>query len=196
VAQAVGVRHLGAALALALSAATLHAAKTEIKVEFDKTFAFAGVRTWAWYPDGAGEVKLALTAESDPKRIYDKVDPVLVPAIERELQARGLSKTDGYKPDLLVHYYMLATIGQTSQYMGQFLPAVPMWGLPPFSPQTQSLEVYPVGTLILDLKSPAQDHIVWRGSAQREIDLDKTPEERKGTLERAVRDLIKKIPKK
>jgi hypothetical protein len=169
------------------------AAKTDINVNADKTFSFAGLRTWAWHPEGAGDVKLAVTADSDPERVAARVDPLIVPAIEREMQARGYAKTDG-QADLYVHYYVLATVGVSSQYMGQFVAPVPEWGLPPFAPATTALAIYPVGTLIIDLTSPARGAIIWRGSAQRRITIERPDEERRAVLDRAIRDLIKKIP--
>jgi|tagenome__1003787_1003787.scaffolds.fasta_scaffold20547534_2 hypothetical protein len=187
------VRASAVVLVCAAMLATPEAAKTDIKIDADKAFSFAGLRTWAWHPDGAGDVKTAISANTDTKRIASRVEPVLVPMIEREMQARGFTKTTG-QADLHVHYYVLATVGQSSQYMGQFLAPVPEWGVPPFAPVTTALEIYPVGTLIIDLTSPVKGAIVWRGSAQRKIDIERPDEERRGVLERAVRDLIKKVP--
>jgi hypothetical protein len=187
------VRSAAVALLCGAALARPEAAKTDINVDADKTFSFAGLRTWAWHPEGAGDVKLAVSADSDPKRVAARVDPLLVPAIEREMQARGFVKTEG-EADLYVHYYVLATVGQSSQYMGQFVAPVPEWGLPPFAPVTTALAIYPVGTLIIDLTSPARGAIVWRGSAQRRITIERPDEERRAVLDRAVRDLIKRIP--
>ena len=95
-----------------------------------------------------------------------------------------------------VHSYVLAAIKGFAQIQGQFLPAVPEWGLPPFTASTSALEVYPVGTVIIDLTSPATRAIVWRGTAQREIDVTRPEKERRKVLDSAIRDLIKKLPTK
>jgi len=169
-------------------------AKTDINVDYDKTFSFAGLRSWAWHPDGAGDVRLAISSQDDPKRVAARVDPIILPAVERELTVRGLARVnDG--GDLHVHYYMLGTVGDSTQIQGQFLPAITNWGLPPFLAQTTALSVYPVGTLIIDVTSPA-GAIVWRGSAARKLDLDKPDTERRKTLERAIHDLLNKFPPK
>jgi uncharacterized protein DUF4136 len=168
------------------------AAKTEINADFDPSFSYAGLRTWAWHPEGAGDVKM-LIADVDAKRVAGRVEPILVPALERELAARGFTKTTG-AADLYVHYYVLAGVGTESQYMGQFVAPVPEWGLPLFAPVTTSLEIFATGTLIVDVTSPVKKAIVWRGSAQRKIDLEKPDAERRTVLERAVRDLLKKFP--
>jgi len=184
-----------AAVAVWLAAARLGAAKTEIKVEFDKKFSFAGLRTWAWHPDGAGDVRLAVSSEDDPKRVAARVDPVIIPSIEHEMAARGFLRAAS-PADMHVHYYVLATVKTSSQYQGQFVPSLPEWGLPPFTPQTTALAIYPVGTLIIDVTSPAAGAIVWRGSAQRTIDLERPDEERRKVLEQAIRTLIQRFPKK
>jgi len=78
--------------------------------------------------------------------------------------------------------------------MGQFLPAVTEWGLPPFSTATQALEIYEQGTLILDMAGG--DRVVWRGSAQAEIDRRLDGEARDVRLQNAVREMLKKFPPK
>jgi len=197
-----GVARAARAVALAVAAiawtaagAWLEAAKTDISVEFDKAFSFAGLRTWAWHPDGPGDVRLAVSASDDPKRVAARVDPLIIPAVERELDARGFSAIAD-SPDLYVHYYVLVTLKQSAQYQGQFLAPVPQWGLPPFAPSTTALSIYPVGTLIIDMTSPAQKAIVWRGAAARKVDVERPHAERRQVLERAIRDLLKRFPPK
>ncbi len=169
-------------------------AKTDIRVDYDKTFSFAGLRTWTWHPDGAGDVRLAVSSQDDPSRVAARVDPIIIPAVEREMTARGFVRADS--PELYVHYYVLATVRQSAQYNGQFLPAVPEWGVPPFSASTSSLSIYPIGTLIIDVTSHAAEKIVWRGAAEREIDFERPDIERRDILERAIRDLLRKFPPK
>jgi uncharacterized protein DUF4136 len=179
----------------AAAAAVPRAAKTDITAEFDKTFSFAGLRTWAWHPDGAGEVKMAVSSGDNPQRVAGRVDPIILPAVERELRTRGFTKTDG-AADLQVHYYVLATVQTSSQYMGQFIAPIPEWGVPPFAPVTTAVEIFPFGTLLIDITSPAKKAIVWRGSAQRKIDLERPDSERRAVLEKAIHDLIGKFPPK
>lgn len=183
-----------AAAVWVLSGATFHAAKIEIKTQHDETFSFAGLRTWNWSPNGKGEVKLVTTAEADPQRLRDQVEPVIVPVVEQELPRRGFTRTAD-TPDVLVNYFVLVTIGQSSQYMGQFI-GTPEWGLPPFMASTTALRAFPVGTLLIDVVAPSRQAIVWRGAAQAEIDLDRKPEERRVRLEQAVRDILKRFPPK
>jgi hypothetical protein len=174
--------------------AWVSAAKTDIKVDFDQKFTFTGLSKWAWHRDGTGDVKMAISSRDDPKRLAGRVDPVIVPAVEKELGAKGFAKSqDGVQ--LYAHYYVLATVGTTAQVTGQFVAAVPEWGLPPFTASTSALSVYPTGTLIIDLTTP-DGQIVWRGAAQRKLDLDSSDTDRRKVLERAITDLFKNFPPK
>jgi len=186
---------IAVAVSWLLAPVRFDAAKTDIKVDFDKKFSFTGLRTWTWRPDGKGDVRLAVSSRDDPAAVAARVDPVIIPAVEKEMTARGFTRAaDG--ADLYVHYYALATVKQSAQIQGQFLPATTEWGLPPFAATTSSLEIYPVGTLIIDVMSTAAQKIVWRGAAQRTINLERPDDERRKVLEQAVRDLLRRFPPK
>ena len=175
--------------------ARLSAAKTDVSVEFDKTFSFAGIKTWTWHPEGAGDVRLAVSSRDDAAKVAARVDPVIVPAVERELAQRGL-KSAASGADIYVHYYALATVGQSAQVAGQFLPATPQWGIPPFVASTSALSIYPVGTLIIDITSASTNAILWRGVAKKEIEFDRPDADRRKVLEKAIHDLLAKFPPK
>jgi hypothetical protein len=186
---------LAGVLVWALTSASPEA-QADITVQYDKTFSFSGLSTWAWHPDGAGDVRLAYSADDDPKRVAARVDPVIIPAVERELGARKIKLTTADSAALRLHYYVLVTVGQSAQVMGQFLAPVPDWGLPPFSASTTALSVYPVGTLVIDITVPGRQGIVWRGAAQGKVNLERSDEERRPVLERAIRDLFRNFPPK
>jgi hypothetical protein len=188
------------ALALVVIAGTrgglVTAADTDITIEYDKTFSFAGLNTWAWHPDGAGDVRLALTPDDDPKRVAARIEPVILPATEKTLATRKLTRVAADRAQLLLHYYALLTLKDFAQVHGQFLPAVPEWGIPPFAPSTSAVGVYPVGTIVMDITVPGRDTIVWRGAARREVNFETSDAKRRDVIERAVRDLFKSFPPK
>ena len=183
------------AVTVAWQAAQLGAAKTDITVEYDKKVAFPIVRTWAWHPEGAGDVRMAVSSRDDPSQVASRVDPIIVPTVERELAQRGITKASS-GADVYVHYYALATVGQSAQVTGQFLSATPEWGIPPFVASTSALSIYPVGTLIIDITSASTNAVLWRGVARKEIEFDRPDADRRKVLERAIHDLISKFPPK
>jgi hypothetical protein len=49
---------------------------------------------------------------------------------------------------------------------------------------------------VLDIGAPDPSHVVWRGVAQAEVELDKTEAERSVRLRNVIRDLVAKLPRK
>jgi hypothetical protein len=182
-----------ALVAAGIAFTAVAAARVDVKVEFDKAFDFNGAHTWAWNPAGPGEVRMARTAEDDPEAMRARAEPVIVEAVTSELSRRGLQPATA-TPDLVVTYYLLLTIGTSAQTLGQFLPATPEWGLPPFAPATQSLEIMNNGSLVLDLS--AEGRVLWRGVAQAKIKIDSDDKTREALIREAVRDLLRRYPPK
>jgi ABC-type glycerol-3-phosphate transport system substrate-binding protein len=190
------MKRAAAALLLFGLATTVVMAGTKVQVQSKPAFNFASLKTWAWNPSGPGDVKVWVTANSKSEPVKRQYEPVLVKAVEDELTRLGLVKASGAPPDFLVTYYMLITVGSSAQQLGQFLPNVTEWGLPPFTAQTTALSVYPMGTLVLDVASPDVDHVVWRAVAQAEIDLEKTEAQRAVRIKNVVHDVLAKLPRK
>jgi hypothetical protein len=186
-----------AVLGVLVAAVAPQAAKVNTKTDQDKQFDFKSVRTWGWDVEEAGDVKMARAAGDDPAPIKKRYGPTIVDAITSELSQRGLTAAaSSATPDLRFHYYLLVTVGFDTQTMGQFLPAMPEWGLPPFVPQTTSFNIIQQGSLVLDGVSPAAGRVVWRGIAQTEIDTERTPEQRDKRLREVIHDLVRRFPKK
>ncbi len=170
--------------------------KVKVRAERDKTFDFKSVRTWDWHPQGAGEVKMAITADDNPAAVTARFGPAIKDAIGKGLsRAKVTEAAEGAQPQLYVYYYLLLTTNQNRQTIGQFAPAVPEWGLPPFSGATQSLRVFEEGSLLVDATSAAAGTIVWRGIARAEVHRERTAEERETRLRAAIADLLEKFPK-
>jgi hypothetical protein len=189
------MRIVFAMLAMALGGTVLIAG-AKIKVDRHPKFDFSTLKTWAWNPSGPGDVKVWITAESKSEPVKRTYEPVIMKAVEDELARSGRALASGGQPDFMVTYYMLVTVGTNAQQMGQFLPSVAQYGVPPFAPATTALSVYPRGTLVLDIASPDVNHVVWRAVAQAEVELDRTEAQRSARLRVVIRDVVQKIPRK
>ena len=177
-------------IAVALTLAAQVVSALDVRVEFDKMFDFKAMQTWGWNPAGPGAVKMARTQADDPEDIRRRAEPAIVEEVTSELNRIGLRP--GPAPDLSVTYYLLLTIGSSAQVLGQFLPATTMWGVPPFSPATQSLEIMNRGSLVLDLSAGGM--VVWRGIADAGIKLGSDDKKALALIRSAVRDLLRKYP--
>jgi hypothetical protein len=166
-------------------------ARVDVRVEFDKSFDFKSVHTWAWNPAAPGVVKMARTVEDDPEAMRARAEPIIIDAVTSMMKQRKLQPATA-APDLTVTYYLLLTSGMSAQTIGQFLPATTGWGLPPFAQATQSLEMVDQGSLVIDLS--AAKTVVWRGVAQARIKLDADAKRRESLLRESVRDLLRRYP--
>lgn len=184
------------ALGIALGAG-LEAAKIKTRAEPDPTFDFSALHTWAWDAD-AGDVIMARTAKDDPAPLKQFIDPLIRKFVEAEMTKKGLTVAASGTPDVQLHYYVLVTIASNGQFMGQFLPAVPYWGLPPFAPSTTSLDVATQGSLVLDALLPGEvdrRRVVWRGMAQSTVEDGDADAVRQQRLQKAATELIKRFPR-
>jgi hypothetical protein len=195
------VRHplvaLVAAVTLAMVAG-VDAAKIKVKAEPDPNFDFAMVKTYAWDAE-AGRVVMARTPSDDPAPLKARVEPLIRQFVEQEMTKKGKTvAAAGTTPDVLFHYYVLVTIDTNSQYIGQFLPSTPYWGLPPFDAGTSSLEVVTKGSLVLDALLPGaaadQRPVVWRGVAQTTVEDTDKAAVREARMREAIQELIKRFP--
>jgi hypothetical protein len=174
-------------IALAWTAPALLA--IDVKIDHDKTFDFKAAQTWMWSAQ-PGDVKMARTQQDDPEAMRKIAEPVIMAAVATELTRRGLKQSPG--APLVVTYYLLLTTTTSAQTVGQFLPAVTQWGVPPYAPATQSLEMMNHGSLVLDMT--ARDVIVWRGVADAKIKRETESVRREDLIREAVRDLLKSFP--
>jgi hypothetical protein len=167
-------------------------AGVDVKVDYNKAYGFTAARTWTWNAAGAGDVKMARTQQDDPEAMRQRVEPIIVDAVGTEMERRGLKQADE-SADLTVTYYLLLTVGASAQTLGQFVPATPEWGLPPFAAATQSIEVMNQGSLVLDLSAGGE--VVWRGVASARVSFDTDDKTRAALLRTAVRDLLRRYPR-
>ena len=178
-------------MVIALAWATPAVLAIDVKINHDKTFDFSTAQTWAWSAQ-PGEVKMFRTQQDDPEAMRKMAEPVIMSSVSNEMARRGLKQAPG--APLTVTYYLLLSIDQSAQTLGQFLPAVTQWGVPPYAPATQSLEMMNHGSLVLDMT--AKGVIVWRGVADAKIKRETENPKREDVIREAVRDLLKKFPPK
>ena len=182
-------------IAAVVFSGALSAAKINVKVQSDPKFDGAGLRTWAWATDGPGQVIMARSSKDDPAPIQKTFGPTIEDAIGKELGLRGITSADVSRADLHAHYYLLISVGFNTQQFGQFLPAVPEWGIPPFTGGNQAYEIISTGSVVLDLISTSAKRIVWRGIAQSELESERTDEQRHARIREAMHTLLQKYPK-
>jgi len=162
-------------LCLAAFVAATLSARIKVQSDFDPNADFTTLKSWAWPPDGPGQMKMALTKDDDPEVPRKRFEPVIVAAVEEAMAKKGFAK---------------AAAG------GQFIPGTMEWGIPPFEGRTQSLKIYEQGTLVLDVMTPDGKKPIWRAIARAELNRERADAERDKNLRGAVFDLVKEFPPK
>ena len=181
--------------AVAAAAAVSQAGGIKITVQRNKDYQYENRRTWAWDPKEPGTVRV-LQAMGDPEKIKAGMEPMIVPAVEQGLAKRGFTQVPADKADFHVCYYLLVGPNYTAQYHGQFIGAVPAWGLPDFVQSTSSLKVIDQGSLVVDVTSTELKMVIWRGVAAAEINGRLSGAERQARIEKGVTDMLKNFPPK
>jgi hypothetical protein len=121
-------------------------------------------------------------------------DTQLRTAIDTQLAAKGLTKTDEETADLYVGYQ--AAITQERQWNTYGSPAYgygPRWGYGGGMGTATSTTIN-IGTVGLDIYDPAAKQLVWRGAASKTIDTKANPEKRQKNIDKAMAKLLKNYP--
>jgi hypothetical protein len=110
-------------------------------------------------------------------------------AIDAQLSAKGLTKVEGDKADLLVGYQVGVTKEREwNAYRTGF-------GFPGgLDSATATSSTVNVGTLVLDIYDPAARQLVWTGTASKSIDSSKDPHKIQKNLNKAMQKLLKDFP--
>jgi hypothetical protein len=146
---------------------TASALAQKIEIEFDQQVNFSKYKTFA--------IRGGQLSSKDPSLNSELVKRKIESDIESALTAKGLTKVSG-KPDLAVRYHL----GTQRKNEIERYPAG--WrGL-----RTRTVRVpYAEGTLVIDLRDPAGDSLVWRSIASEE-------KRDAGKIEAKLNDMVKK----
>jgi hypothetical protein len=155
----------------------------QVQFDYDRSANFGAYKTYQWVdykPVDVGDQLL----DQDIKR-----------AVDAQLAARGLRRVES-DGDLLVGYQ--AGISQEKQFNGTGWGGGPFgWGGGPWggwSSGTVTSSTIDVGKLVVGLFDPATNHLVWRGSASKTLNLSKDADKNYRTLEKAMAKLFRNYP--
>ena len=173
-------------LALAMVLTPTLAMAQKVSYDYDKTASFTG-KTYA-LKDGT-------------KVGQQFIDDRIVAAIDTELAAKGLTKTES-NPDMFVVYHVAfdkqKDISTYSSGYGGGYGAYGWgygggWGGTTTSTQVRDILV---GTLVIDLADAKKGQVIWRGMGVKEVDTQAKPEKRDKSISSAVNKIFKNFPPK
>ena len=116
------------------------------------------------------------------------MDAEIKQAIDSQLAAKGMTKTDGDKADLYIGYQ--TAVQQETQWDVEGSRA---FGMASGSWTSSTISV---GTLVLDMYDSGRKQLVWTGSATNTIDTGSDHEKHMKKLDKAMAKLLKNYPPK
>jgi hypothetical protein len=152
----------------------------KINVDWDRSLNFADFHTYSWEP-----------SPNPAKGFWDQR---IKDAVDKQLQAKGLTKVDS-NPDLWVVYSN--SIHDQKQVVGTGYGFGPGWGWGwGWGPDQVTYNTYvtKVGTLVVELADAKDKELAWRGSATDTI--SDNSNKNINTLDKAVQKLFKNYPPK
>ena len=148
-----------------------------VNMDYDREADFAVYETYAWQDSEA-------SLEDDNPLMHQR----LIQAIDNELSAKGLQKTDA-KPDLLVTYHgesqEMVVLDRVSYYDGWY-----RYG--GIGVSTTRARSYEQGTLVVDLVDAEANRLVWRGVATDTV--AGSPDAQTRQIETATRQMFRRYP--
>jgi hypothetical protein len=162
-----------------------------VRVDFDPKMDFQTLRSYAWAPMTAEEQREKSRNSLTHERIQS--------AIDAHLAARGYARVSEAEADFLVtHTVTVETRTQVQNTQmsvgygryGAHSGVGVGYGIPVESTVYQ----YKVGTLVIDVIDARQKRLVWRGSGERTLGEDQTPEKRTETINTTVNEVLGRFP--
>lgn len=145
----------------------------DVQFDYDRSANFSGYHTYQWVDSKAGRA---------PNQLMDQN---IKRAIDEQLAMKGLQRVES-GGDLQVTYQ--AAVDQEKQFEG--------WGSGPrwFGTTRVTTSTIEVGKLVVDMFDTAKKQLVWRGSAEKTLDIKKDPDKNYRNLQKAMTKLFKNYP--
>lgn len=150
----------------------------DVSHDYDPSQDFSRFRTWAWTPSTpqADGGEYSQVSKLTHERIHG--------AVEGELARKQYRKTEADSADFWVQHY--AAVGQKIEPYAGYDHG---W-------YGDDIIVTEEGTIVVDIVSPKDKRLLWRGTASSAVDADLTPEERESRIKEAVREILAQFPPK
>jgi len=161
-----------------------------VSQDYEKEYNFAGLKTFAWKPDGEKGYGV---------KDNDLVDKRIRTAIENNLLEKSYRLVDSYNPDFFISYNVTVeqkitssglsggvSIGRSSygRYGGIGMSS------------GSDVRAYDQGTLLIDVTIPLGDKLVWRGISTQSVSEHSSPEKSTANINETVEKVLAQFPPK
>ena len=147
----------------------------DVRYNFMPGTDFGKYHTYKWVPIEGG---------SHPNQI---ADAQIKSAVDSQLVAKGLTKTDNDNADLLIGYQV--AVDTEKQWNAYSTGGFRFGGMESATSSTISN-----GSLVVDMYDPRNKKLVWTGMATKTLDPSSNQEKNQKNLDKAVAKLLKNYP--
>ncbi len=187
--------YLSFVAALFLLIALTACSTLNVSTDLDTAYDFSKLRSYAWL-DSSSPVS------TDTRINNDLIVSRVRSAVEKNLEERGLVKTDNASADMLVSWFGAIDTKLQVESIDHFyspygygpLHRESRWAGGVAGMRTTTAREYEVGTLVIDVLDPVQHKLIWRSTGQDRIGKNKKPEEVTRGINEAVRAIMKDFP--
>jgi len=159
----------------------------KVRLDYDPKEDFQTLRLYAWAPMTAEEKQ----EKSRNGLLHERIQS----AVDANLAARGYEKVNEAYADFLVTHTVTVErrtqVQETRTAVGYGRYGMRSGvGIGYGIPIESTIYQYKVGTLIIDIIDARQQRLVWRGSGERTLDEEPTPEERTALINVTVGEIL------
>lgn len=146
---------------------------------------FSTLHTYAWLPKKD-------TAPKDPRVDNDIVNAKVRDSANEVLFSKGYTLTDSGNPDFVIAYHIITADVPGDDKIPNYWGYYPIWqgGIGFYTLPVEN------GTLVIDIVDPKTKHLIWRGTGEKQLVENDSPQDRIDRLERNVRKVIDQFPPK
>jgi len=158
----------------------------QVTTDYDPQTNFTALRSYAWLAN-------ARKPSDDPRLHNSLVDARVRAAVDRELAAKGYSKTEPASANLLITYYL----GLESKIDVHTIHSSYGYGYRGWygGMGTETMvDQYDEGSIILDVLDPQGSDLLWRGTGSARVSTSNSPEERENRINQAVSKILASFP--
>lgn len=182
---------VGPVVVLALLACSVTHAQ-DVKYNYRQGTDFSKYHTYKW-------VDAVVGAPAIGGHLDQILDSEIKQSIDSQLAAKGLTKVDSCKANLLVGYQIALTQEKQWNASGWGWGGGPGWGgWGPWGMEslsgTATSSTINIGTLVLGIYDPPTKQLVWIAAVSKTVDPGKNQEKNRKNLDKATQKLLKDFP--
>jgi len=145
----------------------------EVQFDYDRSANFGAYKTYQWVDLPSGRAANQL------------MDQNIKRAIDEQLAMKGLRRVES-GGDIHIGYQV--ALEKEKQFEG--FGTGPRW----FGNTRVTSSTIDIGKLVVDMFDPAKKQLMWRGAAEKTLDIKKDPDKNYRNLEKAMAKLFKNYP--